>query len=164
MLIGDATAGKTSLLNGLREYWRPDGSLKPSCEPDPAAVDARTINLERVQLTVGGGVTFSCWDLGGQPEYAAIQQVYLTPRALFVLVVSAAKVRRIIRLAARTVVNGATPQEQEQSTRLANELLDQMLGRWLRYLRFRVPDAVVQPVLTHCDGDIGPANAECAEL
>ena len=91
ILVGDAEAGKSSLLQSWRNH----------CVPTPQPQDARTINVERHELCVGADdteVRFVCWDLGGQEQYAAVQQVYMTPNALYVLVINADRVRRLLSM------------------------------------------------------------------
>ena len=121
VLLGDAEMGKTSLLNGLLN----------DCAPDPALAgpEGRTIHVDIKPLSLGAGdsaVEFKCYDLGGQQKsYAAAQQAYIAPGALYLLVVSA---------------EAATTESHEERLRW-----------WLHFLQTNAPGAVVQPVLTHAD-------------
>ena len=121
VLIGDAEMGKTSLLNGLLNGCTPN--------PAPAGPDGRTIHVAISPLALGSGdaaVEFKCYDLGGQQKsYAAAQQAYIAPGALYLLVVSA---------------EAATTESHEERLRW-----------WLHFLQTNAPGAVVQPVLTHAD-------------
>ena len=118
VLIGDGEGGKTSLLRGLQRGGT----------PDPTAVAERTIQLDLSTLTLGEGadaVLCSAWDFGGQPAYAAAQQPYLAPGALYVLVVPA--------------------------HRAGDDDGEQIVERHLDALQARAPGAVVLPVLTQAD-------------
>ena len=127
ILVGEGEAGKSSLLAG----WLAGGEPRPV----PAGPAGRTINLALESLAVdrqgvladpaAADVIFSCWDLGGQESYAAVQQAYLVPGALYVLVVRA-----------------------DQTSTAAHR---RSVRRFLHYLQARAPGAVVQPVLTHAD-------------
>ena len=121
VLVGDAEMGKTSLLNGLLNDCTP--------KPAPAGPDGRTIHVAISPLALGSGdaaVEFKCYDLGGQQKsYAAAQQAYIAPGALYLLVVSA---------------EAATTESHEERLRW-----------WLHFLQTNAPGAVVQPVLTHAD-------------
>ena len=109
------------------------GKPRPTAEPD------RTIQLELSPLTVrrsdGGFVHLSCWDFGGQHEaYAAVQQPYIVPGALTLLVVPA--------------------------DRASDEHRQEVLGQWLDMLQLRAPGAAVQLVLTQVDKLAGSGAVE----
>ena len=117
MLVGDGEAGKTSLLRALQRGV-----------PAPTEADERTIQLDLSELALGEGddlTMLSCWDLGGQPPYAAAQQPFVVAGVLYLLAVRADR---------------ANDAEYEA-----------VLGRWLDVLQAGAPGAVVQPVLTHAD-------------
>ena len=121
VLVGDSEMGKPSLLNGLLNGCTPN--------PAPAGPDGRTIHVAISPLSLGSDestVEFQCYDLGGQQRsYAAAQQAYVAPGALYLLVVSAEA--------------ATTPSHEER------------LRWWLHFLQTNAPGAVVQPVLTHAD-------------
>ena len=122
VLVGDAEMGKTSLLNGLRNDCTP----APSC----AGPEGRTIHIEISELPLlrSGelAVHYRCYDLAGQQaSYAAAQQAYVAPGALYLLVVSAA------------------------CTHTADD--EARLLWWLQFLQVNAPGSVVQPILTHVD-------------
>ena len=117
VLVGDGTAGKTSLLRALQRGM-----------PAPTEADERTIQLDLSELALGEGddlTMLSCWDLGGQPPYAAAQQPFVVTGVLYVLAVRA--------------------------DRANDAAYHAVLGRWLDVLQAGAPGAVVQPVLTHAD-------------
>ena len=62
-------------------------------------------------------IVASAWDFGGQPEYAPMQQQYLVPGALDLLLVPA--------------------------HRCTEEEYEEVLGRWLDALQARAPGAVL---------------------
>ena len=69
----------------------------------------------------------SMWDLAGQPQYAAGLQPYIVSGSLYLLLVPALSVSEL---------DAGYPD---------------YLGRWLDYLQAGAPEAVVLPVVTHCD-------------
>ena len=76
----------------------------------------------------------SMWDLAGQPQYAAGLQPYIVP--------------------ARSTSSSVPA--LDVATLDANYA--DLVGRWLDYLQAGAPDAVVQPVLTHCDALMPPTR------
>ena len=128
VLLGHGESGKTSLQRGLR-----------AGTANPASFDERTIQLDIYSLllerpvpegTPGGGteqITVSMWDLAGQPQYAAGLQPYIVSGSLYLLLVPALP---ILELDAQ---------------------YGDLVGRWMDYLTASAPEAVVQPVITHCD-------------
>ena len=107
-------------------------------DPPPAGPDGRTIHVAISPLALGSDestVEFQCYDLGGQQKsYAAAQQAYVAPGALYLLVVSAEA--------------ATTPSHEER------------LRWWLHFLQTNAPGAVVQPVLTHADKCATEAEAD----
>ena len=68
-ILGSGEAGKTSMLRAMQRG-----------RPDPTDTPERTVQLSLTVLAVGDGsetpVMLSCWDVGGQPDYEALQQPY----------------------------------------------------------------------------------------
>ena len=98
--------------------------------PRPADKDERTVQLDISSLLVGDGanqVLISMWDLGGQVHYASLLQPYIVTGSLYLLLVPVDTVASL------------------------DERRSELLLRWLDYLQVGAPEAVVQPVLTHCD-------------
>ena len=100
--------------------------------PSPAEVDERTIQLDIYSLMLGGHdgfeqVLISMWDLAGQPQYAAGLQPYIVSGSLYLLLVPAMPIAEL------------------------DKGYGDLVGRWMDYLTAGAPEAVVQPVLTHCD-------------
>ena len=83
-------------------------------------------SLTVLALATGSNHTMlSCWDVGGQRDYEALQQQYVTKGPLFCLAVPAPR---------------------------ANDAhYETVLGRWLDALQAGAPGAIVQPLLTHAD-------------
>ena len=143
VLVGDGEVGKTSLLRLLQ--WR---------RAAPTLTEDRTVQLDMSTLGVRGkdagvpvagtagdgeeaaAALFSCWDLSGQPEYAAAQQPFITCGPLFVLALPAHRCR--------------------------DEEYPMVLGRWLDVLQASAPGAVVQPVVTQADRLLSLAELEAA--
>ena len=67
------------------------------------------------------------WDLGGQVHYASLLQPYIVSGSLYLLLVPVDTVAHL------------------------EERKYELLVRWLDYLQVGAPEAIVQPVLTHCD-------------
>ncbi|CAM9859843.1 unnamed protein product [Chrysoparadoxa australica] len=81
VLIGEGYAGKTSILRRMKDE---DAPL-----PE-ASVEDRTVGIERQKsfgLTSSGTVEAKFWDFAGQREYFSYHQLFLTPGALYLLVV-----------------------------------------------------------------------------
>ncbi|KAJ8602658.1 hypothetical protein CTAYLR_004102 [Chrysophaeum taylorii] len=113
VLVGDGGAGKTSLRNAIV------GRANPRQAPDD-----RTLYLDLEKVKIGDLVLSFC-DLGGQPAYASAQALFITPSALYLLVVPIDKVD--------------------------NENFQGGVGRFLEVLQARVPGAIVQLVITKTD-------------
>ena len=125
--MGDGLAGKTSILQG----W-PNG-----CVPNLVTEEECTINISPssalLSLDAQGHVaapghtcvcvSFSSWDVGRQVGYSLVQQAYLSPGALYLLVVYAAK---------------TTDAHTDE------------LHQWLHGLQAQAPGAVVQPINPSC--------------
>ena len=137
VIAGDGEVGKTSLLRLLQ--WR---------RAAPTAVEERTVQLDLSMLGVKSSkeagsdgkealaALFSCWDLSGQPEYAAAQQPFITSGPLFLLAVPAHRCRDDEYVA--------------------------VLGRWLEVLQASAPGAIVQIVVTQADRLLSPAQLAAA--
>ncbi|CAM9704866.1 unnamed protein product [Chrysoparadoxa australica] len=81
VLVGEAYAGKTSILQRMKD--------KDAPLPEHSA-DDRTVGIERhksLDLTTSGAVEAKFWDFAGQREYFSYHQLFLTPGALYLLVV-----------------------------------------------------------------------------
>ncbi|CAM9524551.1 unnamed protein product [Ectocarpus sp. 12 AP-2014] len=138
VLVGLGEAGKTSIAGQLENRL---GSSRPNPEERTIGVEIRDIKLgpgpdtgvsePNVDLDV------SLWDFAGQKAYYDTHQMFLTPGALFILVVD---------MHAYSVKNSPV------------DALDQ----WLDILQSRVPGSVVLLVGTH--SDLFVANsAECSQ-
>ncbi|CAM9196882.1 unnamed protein product [Chrysoparadoxa australica] len=91
VLVGEGRAGKTSLLNRIRD---PKATLQKPCE------EGRILCVDLVKTHVfghgngeaGGSegaepLKFKFWDFAGQEEYYAYHEIFLTKQALYILVV-----------------------------------------------------------------------------
>ena len=119
VLLGSGEVGKTSLLRALQRG-----------RPDPTGGEAdRTVQLSLTVLALamadGAHAMLSCWDVGGQPDYEALQQPYISTGPLFGLTV---------------------PAHRANDTNYVDAL-----GRWLDALQAGAPGAIVQPILSHAD-------------
>ena len=126
VLLGHGEAGKTSLQRGLRA-----GTATPA-EADERTIqlDIYSLLLERHAADKGSAseqVLVSMWDLAGQPQYAAGLQPYIVSGSLYLLLVPA------------------------MPTADLDRAYGDLVGRWMDYLTAGAPEAVVQPVITHCD-------------
>ncbi|MCP5142179.1 MAG: hypothetical protein H6980_07500 [Gammaproteobacteria bacterium] len=79
LLVGEGSAGKTSL---LRRLFQPDLPLPDEDET------TRGIDIHRHEFPIADGRQFrlNAWDFGGQQIYHATHQFFLTKRSLYVLV------------------------------------------------------------------------------
>ena len=121
VLLGHGESGKTSLQRGLR-----------AGTASPAEMDERTIQLDIYSMMLGGTdgseqILISMWDLAGQPQYAAGLQPYMVSGSLYLLLVPAIPVAEL------------------------DQGYGDLVGRWMDYLTAGAPEAVVVPILTHCD-------------
>ncbi|CAB1119512.1 unnamed protein product [Ectocarpus sp. CCAP 1310/34] len=136
VLVGLGEAGKTSIATRL------EGRLGSSC-PKP---EERTVGVEIRDIKLGPGPTnegigpndeldVSLWDFAGQRAYYDTHQMFLTPGALFVLVV-------------------------DMFTYEVGQSKEDALEQWLEILQARVPGSIMLLVGTHTD--LFKANAaEC---
>ena len=120
VLVGSGLAGKTSLLRGLC-----------SGRPTMTAEADRTVQLDISTLSLTEGASLTCWDFGGQPEYAAAQQAYLKGDGVYVLVVPAHMAH--------------DNQEDVNNNRY------ELVARWLNALQANAPGAEVQLILSQID-------------
>ncbi|CAM9117018.1 unnamed protein product [Ectocarpus sp. 4 AP-2014] len=137
VLVGLANAGKTSVAIRL---GRPVDERLPTPDERTVGVEIRDVRLgpgpatdERV---VNSDLDVKLWDFAGQRAYYDTHQMFLTPGALFVLVVD---------IFAYSVKNSS----------------EDALGQWLDILQSRVPGSVVLLVGTHTDSFVTPT--ECRE-
>ncbi|CAM9606195.1 unnamed protein product [Laminaria digitata] len=127
VLVGLGESGKTTIAGRLEDRF---GSRLPKPNERTIGVEIRDIKLGSSPAT-GGSVPnveldVSLWDFAGQRAYYDTHQMFLTPGALFILVVD---------LHAYSVRN--SPEDA--------------LDQWLDILQSRVPGAVVLLVGTHSD-------------
>ncbi|CAN0223464.1 unnamed protein product, partial [Scytosiphon promiscuus] len=133
ILVGLEEAGKTSIANGLENRF---GGSCPKPEERTVGVEIRDIKLGPGPIEeVGSNVELdvSVWDFAGQKAYYDTHQMFLTPDALFVLVVD--------------VFAYSTEHSREDA-----------LDQWLDILQSRVPGSIVLLVGTH--GDMFKANSD----
>ncbi|CAN0353599.1 unnamed protein product [Pylaiella littoralis] len=123
VLIGKETAGKTSLRQSM---------AKMRACPTQKVAEESTVHIDVEDLTILGE-NIRIFDCAGQEAYYASLQLFLTPRALYVIVVDMAN-------AVNTV---------EENAR--NPLGEIGVLRWVRSLTYRVPKAAVILVGTKCD-------------
>ncbi|CAN0131334.1 unnamed protein product [Pylaiella littoralis] len=111
VIVGQETVGKTSLRRSIK-------AGKP-CMTGEGSVDSTVhVDVEDHKL---GGHPIRMFDCAGQVVYYGLLQLFLTPRAVYLLVWDAAKASKMDDL----------------------DLEDLAIAPWLRYLTFRVPDANV---------------------
>ncbi|CAB1102707.1 unnamed protein product [Ectocarpus sp. CCAP 1310/34] len=115
VIVGEETVGKTSIKTG-----RP-------CMTRGCGVES-TVHVDVEDHEVDGH-PIRVFDCAGQVVYYGLLQLFLTPRAVYMLVWDAAKASEMEGL----------------------NLEDLGIAPWLRYLTFRVPDASVILVGNKCD-------------
>uniref|UniRef100_A0A493TX10 Leucine-rich repeat protein SHOC-2 n=1 Tax=Anas platyrhynchos platyrhynchos TaxID=8840 RepID=A0A493TX10_ANAPP len=119
VLMGPKDAGKTLLRRCLMEE---DGAPVACC---PFPEDAKGIEVMDWTADAERGLTFIVYELAGDPSYDVIQSFFLSPGALYVLVVN---------------LSAYVPQHFYPS-----------VGYFLHWLGSKVPHAVVCMVGTHAD-------------
>ena len=89
MLVGNCNVGKTSLLLSLRKgkgKFTPFKEVKMGVNKRPLS----TVGVDLGDWEYGPPrqtkITFMTWDFGGQEEYYATHQCFLTRRSLYLLV------------------------------------------------------------------------------
>ncbi|CAM9963869.1 unnamed protein product [Ectocarpus sp. 12 AP-2014] len=120
VIVGKETVGKTSLRRSIttgRPCMTQDGGVESTVHVD-------------VQDHKVDGHPIRIFDCAGQVVYYGLLQLFLTPRAVYLLVWDAAKASEMDGL----------------------NLEDLAIAPWLRYLTFRVPDANVILVGSKWDG------------
>ncbi|XP_076455660.1 LOW QUALITY PROTEIN: leucine-rich repeat serine/threonine-protein kinase 1-like [Babylonia areolata] len=133
MLVGCHKIGKTSLLNRLRKegraptkptHWR-DRVSNEEVRPRGKTLSTVGIDINELILDCGskGLVHFRTWDFGGQREYYATHQYFLSPRSLYLVMWS--------------IIEGERGVEG--------------LQQWLINIQARAPGAPVIIVGTHLD-------------
>ncbi|CAM9295389.1 unnamed protein product [Ectocarpus fasciculatus] len=123
VLIGKEKVGKTSLRQSLRE--------SKACRTDDIP-EARTVHIDVEDIKIHDK-DVRVFDCAGQEAYYASLQLFLTPNALYLLVVDMAS-------AVENVAENAQ-----------NPLGELGVLRWVRSLTYRVPKAAVVLVGTKCD-------------
>ncbi|CAM9702113.1 unnamed protein product [Ectocarpus sp. 12 AP-2014] len=138
VLVGLGEAGKTSIATRLEDRL---GSSCPKPEERTVGVEIRDIKLGPGPTNEGSGpnveLDVSLWDFAGQRSYYDTHQMFLTPGALFVLVV-------------------------DMFTYTEGHSREDALEQWLDILQARVPGSVVLLVGTHTDL-FKDNSAECTE-
>ncbi len=88
MIIGNSNVGKTSLLLSLTQKGKV--TRFKEVEKGVNKIPLSTVGVDlgdwEYQLSKKPKVTFMTWDFGGQEEYYATHQCFLTQRSLYVLV------------------------------------------------------------------------------
>ncbi|CAN0216127.1 unnamed protein product, partial [Ectocarpus fasciculatus] len=127
VLVGLGEAGKTSIATRLEDRL---GCSCPKPEERTVGVEIRDIKLGPGPANEGSGpnveLDVSLWDFAGQRAYYDTHQMFLTPGALFVLVV-------------------------DMFTYAEGHSREDALEQWLDILQARVPGSVVLLVGTHTD-------------
>ncbi|CAN0271655.1 unnamed protein product [Ectocarpus sp. 12 AP-2014] len=119
VIVGKETVGKTSLRRSIKT-GRP-------CTTKGGGVESIVhVDVEDHEVD---GHPIRMFDCAGQVVYYGLLQLFLTPRAVYLLVWDAAKASEMEGL----------------------DLEDLAIAPWLRYLTFRVPDASVILVGNKCD-------------
>ncbi|CAN0082454.1 unnamed protein product [Ectocarpus sp. 12 AP-2014] len=138
VLVGLGEAGKTSIAIRLEDRL---GSSCPKPEERTVGVEIRDLKLGPGPTNEGSGpnveLDVSLWDFAGQRAYYDTHQMFLTPGALFVLVV-------------------------DMFTYTEGQSREDALEQWLDILQARVPGSVVLLVGTHTDL-FNDNAAECTE-
>ncbi|XP_071617680.1 malignant fibrous histiocytoma-amplified sequence 1 homolog [Heliangelus exortis] len=115
MFLGASLAGKSSICNSLRQG---ETKLVPREE--------RTVGIEISEFQIED-FKFLFWDFAGQLEYYTTHHVFITPRALVILVINL------------------------HMYQTNDETFKELVGFWINNLAMRVPSSVVLPVGTHVD-------------
>ncbi|KAK3091447.1 hypothetical protein FSP39_019911 [Pinctada imbricata] len=98
MFVGIHDIGKTTLLQQIRKYSKIVKPLTHFSQRIDGAVPGRrqdggtlsTVGIDINEIVIGekrpmGPVTFRTWDFGGQKEYYATHQYFLSPRSLYLV-------------------------------------------------------------------------------
>lgn len=88
MIIGNCNVGKTSLLLSLTSKGKVTRfkDVEKGVNKLPLSTVGVDLGDWEFQLSKRQKVTFMTWDFGGQEEYYATHQCFLTRRSLYVLV------------------------------------------------------------------------------
>ncbi|CAM9499860.1 unnamed protein product, partial [Hapterophycus canaliculatus] len=136
VLVGLGEAGKTSV--AVRLEGLPSSKALPTAEERTVGVEIRDIQLGPGPVHGGSRgnaeLYVKLWDFAGQREYHDTHQMFLTPGALFVLVVD------------------MFAYSEDGHSR------EDALEQWLDILQARVPGSVVLLVGTHSDSFDSPAD------
>ncbi|CAM9180095.1 unnamed protein product, partial [Ectocarpus fasciculatus] len=136
VLVGQEGAGKTSLRQSLRT-----GRPTPTSGPEESTVQ---IDVEQMDVS---GVTCRVYDCAGQVAYSGLLQMFLSPRAVSLLVCDTG--------AFGQRDNSLTDRDQLKQD--LSKLQELRVCDWLRSLSFRIPDSDVAVVATKCDLAAGRA-------
>lgn len=129
MFVGWASAGKTKLNHALR------GTLSDW-------QDAETVGIDTAKWPTGwagkksAGIEFRSWDFAGQKEYYAMHRIFLTERAIYLLLVD---------------VSSPPPSPEDPQDAAFVEELRRTVRFWLNSLTKSTKGALVQAVATKVD-------------
>jgi GTPase SAR1 family protein len=160
MLIGDGEAGKTSMLQALKDL--------ETHRAGTIGVDERTVGIDisSFQPDPQRPLRFFAWDFGGQGIYAIMQQLFVSRRALYPLLW---RVRQSIDLSSidasikcdvcRRQLVARHGEKQEPAYRVKGQGLchsrcvsyDELISSWTERLQFRVPGVSMVLIATHID-------------
>jgi GTPase SAR1 family protein len=160
MLIGDGEAGKTSMLQALKDL--------DTHRAGTIGVDERTVGIDisSFQPDPQRPLRFFAWDFGGQGIYAIMQQLFVSRRALYPLLW---RVRQSIDLSnidasikcdvCRKQLVARPGEKQEPAYRVKCQGLchsrcvsyDELISSWTERLQFRVPGVSMVLIATHID-------------
>jgi GTPase SAR1 family protein len=160
MLIGDGEAGKTSMLQALKNL--------DSNRAGTIGVDDRTVGIDisSFQPVPSKPLRFFAWDFGGQGIYAIMQQLFVSRRALYPLLWRVRQSLDVAHMDAsikcdvcrkRLVVTAG--EKQEPVYRVKGQGLchshcvsyEPLISSWTERLQFRVPGVTMVLVATHID-------------
>eukprot|EP00752_Nemacystus_decipiens_P008335 g7449.t1 len=132
VLVGQEGAGKTSLRQSIR-------NRRPTPTGGPAESTVQ-IDVEEVKMDVDG-VSLRVYDCAGQVAYTGLLQMFLSPRAVSLLVCNAEAFGQ----------GDDCTSDKVQLTQDLSKLRELRVCDWLRSLSFRIPDSDVVVVATKCD-------------
>eukprot|EP00752_Nemacystus_decipiens_P017045 g15262.t1 len=141
VLVGQGGAGKTSLRQSMRTR-----QPTPTCGSEESTVQ---IDVEEMKMDADG-VSLRVYDCAGQVAYTGLLQMFLSPRAVTLLVCNAGAFGQR---------DGST--DEDPLNQDLYKLQELRVCDWLRSLSFRIPESDVVVVATKCDL-VGKTAAELA--